>query len=319
MRAIRRTGRVRPLSAGIGYTAYSMKSRYTPTQLRILNAVLEEGTYTAAARRLGISQSAVSQAISKLEKNLHMQLFTQRGRHLIPTDFCLQTGAITARMEELNNRLEALLLRGINLETGTLKVALCNAMPGMMLIRRFHQLFPNIRIELLFGNHSTTIGRVWEREADAGILVNAPEDGRFIRHTCASQQLMAIAPLSHSVSQHRTLQLQQLAGLPLIFRSPGSSTQRMVDTAMQAYSIHLEPSFILSTQEGVYEAVTSGLGIGFAWNRSTSRTSQFVRIPVRELTAMRWESAFRRADTSSRIVDAFFETLPVTQSDAQQQ
>lgn len=286
-----------------------MKSKYTSTQLRILNAVLEEGSYTAAANRLGISQSAVSQAIGKLEKKLHIQLFTQRGRHLMPTDFCLQTGAITARMEELNEKLEALLQQGVNLETGGLTIALCNAMPGMTLVRRFHQLFPNIRVELLFGNHGNTIDRVWEREADVGILVNAPDDGRFFRHVCASQQLMAIVPFNHPVSQHRVLRLRDLVGLPLIFRSAGSSTQRMVDVALQKHGIQLTPNFILSTQEGVYEAVANGLGIGFAWSRSTSRLNQLAKIPLKELDMVCQESVFRRADTSSRIVDALFSTL----------
>ena len=47
----------------------------TLDQMRVLIAVAEEGSFSAAARRLGRVQSAVSQAIQTLEENLRLTLF----------------------------------------------------------------------------------------------------------------------------------------------------------------------------------------------------------------------------------------------------
>src|SRR5271170_6858195 len=52
----------------------------TIEQLRTLRAVAEEGSFSAAARKLGRVQAAVSQAIDRLEAQLGLRLFDRSGR-----------------------------------------------------------------------------------------------------------------------------------------------------------------------------------------------------------------------------------------------
>lgn len=286
-----------------------MKTPYSHAQLRILNTILEEGNYTAAAKALNMTQPAVSQAMRKLEKSLNLELFQQRGRHLIPTDFCLQLGSITGQMQELESSLDALIQQGMDLDTGTLRLGLCNALPGMKLVRQFHSIFPNVVVEMQFGNFGQTVERVLERIVDVGILANAPDDNRFIRKRCAEQRLMVIAPLKHPLAQAQNVALADLATYPIIFRSEGSATQRVVNQALNEHGVTLSPSFILSNQQGVYEAVSNGLGIGFAWSTSSNRAQGLAKIPVQELDTLHEESVFCLADSNNRVVDAFFASI----------
>ncbi len=87
-------------------------------RLRIFLTVVEEGTYTAAARRLHLSQPAVSQQIRTLEEELGVRLFRRVGRRAVPT-YAGQVLAEQARplLEQARTAQETLAaLRGLSLE-----------------------------------------------------------------------------------------------------------------------------------------------------------------------------------------------------------
>lgn len=278
-------------------------------QLRALNTVIEEGSYSAAARRLGMTQPAISQAIRKLQESFDVKLFEQRGRHLVPTDLGLELSLVTAQMQKLEKEALLLLQRGKALEKGTLRVGLGNSMPGMALIGEFKRSFPKIQVDVQLGNYSNIIDNVMERNVDVGILPNVPDDGRFFRHVCLKQQVVAIAPPSHPLIHQDEVSLVELSRYPLIFRSQGSSTQRVVDQGLRIANLGVVPELILETRDGVCEAVANGLGVGFMWSHGTSRENGIIKIPVNELRKSYEEVVFRRGDAKSKIINAFFNSI----------
>ena len=74
--------------------------------LRILDAVLREGSTIKAGERLGLSQSAVSNALNRLRNSVDDALFVRHGNQLVPTDFA---ASIADGLREELNRLEGLL------------------------------------------------------------------------------------------------------------------------------------------------------------------------------------------------------------------
>ena len=54
------------------------------TQLRYLELILEHGTFVAAARQAGVSQPAVSKAITELQRTLGVRLFERSGHRFVP-------------------------------------------------------------------------------------------------------------------------------------------------------------------------------------------------------------------------------------------
>lgn len=74
--------------------------------LRVLDAILRDGSTTKAGERLGLSQSAVSNALNRLRHSLDDPLFIRRGNQLIPTDFAAK---IADQLREELNRIESLL------------------------------------------------------------------------------------------------------------------------------------------------------------------------------------------------------------------
>ncbi len=74
--------------------------------LRVLDALLETGSTTAAGRRIGLSQPAVSAALGRLRHALDDPLFLRQGRRLVPTDRAL---ALRDSLRDLLESTESLL------------------------------------------------------------------------------------------------------------------------------------------------------------------------------------------------------------------
>src|SRR5438093_135997 len=101
-----------------------MTERVSLRQLEYFTVAVEAGTMSAAARRLHVSQSAVSVAISELERHVGVQLvlrhkakgltLTDAGRRLVPQARALLTGADELRtgVRELGQNLAGRLVIG---------------------------------------------------------------------------------------------------------------------------------------------------------------------------------------------------------------
>lgn len=281
----------------------------TASRIRALNAVFDEGSYSAAARRLGMTQPAISQAIQELEKAFNVVLFERRGRRLVPTDCCLDLAPLTEEVRRLEDAMLRLLQRRERLDTGVLRIGIGSLMPGMGLIGTFQQRFPNIQVQVEYAIYSDIIDAVIENRADVGILPYVPKGDRFHQKTCLVQDVIALIPLGHALASAKQLSLNDLIYEKLIFQKKGSATQRVVDAAFKKADLKPRPSLLLETGSEVYEAVVNGLGIGFMWRHGTTRKDGARRIPVTELDTSYDEVVFRRADMNNPIVEMFFSTI----------
>lgn len=279
----------------------------TAARMRAFNAVVDEGNYSAAARRLGMSQPAVSQAIQDLEKSFSVKLFERRGRFLVPTHLALELAPISSEIGRLEDAARVLLQRSERLETGVLRVGLGSLMPGMAIIGAFQKRFPNIQVQVEYAIFSDIIDAVMAGRADLGILPDVPKDGRFRTKICLSQEVVALIPHGHPLASSATVALADLMDERLIFQKRGSATQKVVDKAFRKADLSPYASLVLETGGEVYEAVANGLGIGFLWRYGTSRRDGARRVPVAEIDVLYEEVVFRRADQANPIVDMFFD------------
>ena len=280
----------------------------TTSRVRALNAVLDEGSYSAAARRLGLSQPAISQAVQDLERAYGVTLFQRRGRQLVPTDLCLELSDITAGIQRLENDASHILSRGEKIEAGLLRIGLGSLMPGMSIIGAFQKRFPKIQVEVEYAMHAEIIDAILEQRVDIGVLPNVPKDGRFTKQTYLTQDVVALVPLGHRLASQTSVSINEFASEKLIFQKKGSATQRIVDAAFRKASIHVRPVLLLETGSEVFEAVANGLGLGFMWRHGTTRQDGARRLSINEIDATHEEAIFRRSDTKNTLVDLFFVT-----------
>lgn len=278
----------------------------SPALMRAIEAVCEQGSFTAAGRRLGISHTAISQQIRRFENSHGRRLFERVDGRLSPTPFCQALHELAERMHEINADYSRLIARRDASGQLRMRVGLGNSMPGVAIIKQVIANHPNVSVTVQSGAHQAILGAVLRREVDAAILPDIPPDGRFRRQPVLAQEVVAIVAGNHPLAGRAEVELGQLADHALIFRSRGSSTQRVVDRAFARAGLHPEPRLVADTRDAVYEAVSLGIGVGFMWRHGTHRNDAVRRLKLRDIGKGSEEVIFALSADRNPLADMFF-------------
>lgn len=158
-----------------------MKDAINWHDLEILHAVLEHGSFSGAARSLGLSQPTVSRHIEALERSLGKELFTRGNGGLEPSRMALDLGEHTAGMNEGMFAIRRVLDGKEEAPSGIVTVSLPHGIGGVPLARALedcNRRYPEISIDLKFGPPQSNLGH---READIDLRMSEPTEPDLIR------------------------------------------------------------------------------------------------------------------------------------------
>ena len=181
-----------------------MLDNLTLDQMRVLIAVAEEGSFSAAARRLGRVQSAVSQAMQGLEDNLRLSLFDRSGKTPALTD---AGRAVLSDARQVVQRADALRTHAEAIAGGTepeLALAVDALFPTDVLmasLRALQLAFPDLPVTLLTEGLGATEQRLRDGQAHFAIyclLTTGAEDldADFLTHIAMVPVVAANHPLA---------------------------------------------------------------------------------------------------------------------------
>jgi len=276
------------------------------SRLRAILAVVDEGTFSAAGRKLGISHTAVSQQIRQMEADHGIRLFTREGSVLRPTPVCEELAEIGQKIITADAEVGRILLRRDAQGKPRLRLGLGNSMPGIAIARDLLARHGGLSISIRSGSHQEIMAAVLSRNVEVAVLPDVPPDPRFRRTTVLMQEVVAIDAGGRTGDGQVSVSISDLARRPLIFRSRGSSTQKVVDKAFRKAGLSPEPCLTADSRDAVFEAVALGVGVGFMWRHGTSRHDFVRRLSVPEMSATTEEVAFALADERNEMVDLFF-------------
>lgn len=281
----------------------------TSSKIRALNAVVEEGGFTAAARRLGVSQPAVTQHIRELQTEFEVALFEKRRGTVVPTPLCRQLYRITSEILRREDDALRLLRSRDEADFGPLRIGFGNAVPGMQLLAAFREKHPRVAVHIEMGPWAQIMEAIVTQRIDVGILPEVPQEVRFEKQVCARQRIVAIVHPDHPFAARGTISIADLVDQPLIFRTTEAHVQRTLDHVFAQTSAVPQPRLIADTREGVMEAVARNLGIGFQMEGGSTRTDGIRQVRIEELSEPTNEYAFHLANPPAPIVKAFMETV----------
>jgi DNA-binding transcriptional LysR family regulator len=189
-------------------------------QLRALEAIVTEGSFLAAAKRLDLSQSSLSHAIAALEGELGARLLdrgrygakpTGAGRRILPYARQILTSLDAIRSESDSS---AGLLSG-RVRVGSIPSAAVAFLPKV--IARFTRAHPNVEVVLLEEpSQSTQPLEEWLRTQMIDVaLVQLPAAGMRTT-TLMRDELCAIIPAASPLAQRRLLSIRDLASEPFV-------------------------------------------------------------------------------------------------------
>ena len=150
-------------------------------KLRIFHTAAESGSFTHAAERLNMSQSAVSRQISSLEDSLGLKLFIRHARGLVLTEVGEQLFRTAHRMHfELQN-VETQMSESQEVPAGPLLVTTTVGFGSTWLASRiaeFVLLYPTIQLEIKLNDAELDLAM---READIAIRLHRPNQSEMIQ------------------------------------------------------------------------------------------------------------------------------------------
>lgn len=295
--------------------------RRTPPRIPLVplgtfHAVAVLGSFSAAARHLGITQPAVTQQVRRLERDLGLPLFDRAGRRAALTHAgqTLETYAqrLVRLLDAAHEALESLAgVRTGHLRVGASRTAGSYYIAG--LLDRFKLRYPGVRVSLSVGNSETVLARVLDLSLDAGLIAGPCEDPRVVSIPFVRDRLLVIAAPGHPLSGAPAIGIEDLAGYAWISREPGSRTRRLIERALAAHGLEIHPTMELESNEAIKSAVADGIGIGIMAQAAVARDLAAGRLagrPLREPLGLEFALVYHRDRALSPALGAFLELLP---------
>ncbi len=237
-------------------------------QLRAFVAVVEHGSFSEAARIMGLSQPAVTMQIQGLEADLGVTLLdrryrriemTEAGRALLPYARTV-LGELEAAREEVE-RLAAKV-------GGHLRLA-ASTTPGQYVLPRllgaFLRAHEDVSVSIHVTDTTEVVGLIESGEAHIGMTGAKIPGARVAYEAVGTDSLLLVCPPDSHLLGRSDLSLSDIAEEPFIVREPGSGTRMIFEDTLRSGGIdpaELRVVIELGTSEAIVSAVEGGLGVG---------------------------------------------------------
>jgi LysR family transcriptional regulator for metE and metH len=231
--------------------------------LRLVQAVREAGTVTAAAARLHLTQPAVSQALADLERRLGVALFARDRRRLRPTAAGRRLADAAGELLAELARLEAEVRGRGTRAAGPLRITTeCYTcyhwLPAAL--AELQRSFPDVRLELVPEATREPYAALRGGRVDVAIVATPSRDRRFDLQPLFHDELVAAVAPSHRLAARRYLNPRDLAAEHLLLHvEPKRST--VVGDFLKPAGVRPARVSALQLTEAVLETARAGFGV----------------------------------------------------------
>jgi DNA-binding transcriptional LysR family regulator len=236
----------------------------TLRQLRAFVAVARTGSFTLAAERLFVTQSALSGLIKELEQSLGVRLFHRSTRRIELSDV---GRGIYPLIDKILLDLDRVIDEVTNLKAlkkGLVRVAApqlmaCTLLPEV--IASFHAAFPDVEIRLVDCAVESVVSRVFSGEVDLGVGPERDPNSDIEATLLFELPFHAVFPPSHALSALDQVRWADLVDYPLITLQ-GQFTERLsIDLHHAMREFDLAPQTTVTFMSTALSMVAAGLGV----------------------------------------------------------
>lgn len=233
---------------------------------RIFYHVVKEGSITAAANRLCVSQPAVSQTIRQLEAALGVTLFLRAQKGIRLTAEGQTLFQYVERGYETICQGEHILQSMLELERGEIHIGASDMTLKYYLLpylEQFHEKYPGVKVNVTNGPTPETISKLREGIIDLCVVSGPLEETKEVSVRPVKQiRDVLIAGSRFASLKHQVLSWDKLQELPIICLEKGTSSRSYVDLFLKENGLELRPEFELATSDMIVQFVARNLGIG---------------------------------------------------------
>jgi molybdate transport repressor ModE-like protein len=272
---------------------------YTLHRLKVFCAVASTGSYTLAAKQLGIQQPTVSEQVKTLEKIFDLDLIERINGNIRLTDagrelYC-HIQQVTGLAEDLGRIVEQ--LRDQNI--GTVKVC-ADTTVGTSIMPRvisdFRLGYPEIQIILEVVNRARVVARLEEGSVDLAVMGRPPDIPGLDVEDFLPNELVIIASSRHRLAGRLNLPMSELAEERFLVREKGSGTRLALIELLESAGLRLRVGMVLGHNEAIKNAVMADLGIALMSKWALEQELELNRLAVLHIEGLpvtrRWHIVF---------------------------
>jgi DNA-binding transcriptional LysR family regulator len=266
----------------------------TLRHFKILIAVCDNMNMTVAAQTLYISQSAVSQTISELEKHYNIKLFERLGkklyltaagkkllgfaRHMISLDFAAEN-----EMRELQDN--GYLRIGSSITIGAYVLP--------KLISKYSELYPKTKIEAFIDNTAKIQAMILSDKIDIALVEGEITSNEIYQIPFMDDELVLICNKSHKFTKCKSVCANEFEKENFIIREQGSGTRRIFEAIMSANNIIWHQIWTCNNADAIKMAVIEGIGISVISKRAIKQEVKNGDIMVIPISGLQFKRNFK--------------------------
>ena len=288
------------------------------SQLRTLVTVVDAGSFSEAARVMGISQPAVTMQVQSLEGDVGATLLdrryrridlTEAGRVLLP-----YARTVLAQIESARSEIAAL----SGSITGRLTIA-ASTTPGVYVVPRllgpFLEQNPEVGVTITVHDTTEVIEAVETGRANFGVTGAIVKGAKVSFTPIGTDELVVICATTSSFAKRSAVPLADLAESAWVMREAGSGTRQVSEHFLTQHGLdpaELHIAVELGTGEAIVSAVEGGLGVAMLSSHVAAKALELGTVVRVDLAAPPVERTFFAVlpkGTPTRAAEAFSEFL----------
>lgn len=231
--------------------------------------VVEAGNFSSAARRLGLTQPAVSARINHLERELATALLVREARRVLPTpsgQLLYAKGQLMLRqLESVKQQIQ----EEAGAPVGPLLLSAGEASGvyvAPLLLGAFRNLHQGVQPVLQIRRISQTTSDLIEQKVRLGILPSVQDDARLEGIPLCQSGIRLIVPANHPFATRDWVEAKELEHEPFLIREGDSRVNSHLSRVLEPVGVRfqdLQGVMQLGNNEAIKVAVAAGLGVGF--------------------------------------------------------
>ncbi len=253
--------------------------------IEVFHAVYVNGSVSAAARMLNVSQPSVSKVLRHAESLLGFPLFDRTGGRLVPTE---DAHTLFAEVSEIQERVYALREASRNLKRGAGSLLRISALPSIALdalpvtVAQFMRKHQDTRFDLQTVHHADLLRKLYERETDVAVAYEVPPGAPVGRLWLGASELVVLYREEDMPDAPSRIALEDLAGRPLVSLAASGPVGKIFTTEVERLGVELNEVVSARTFHIATALVRLGVGMTVVDNLS-ARASLVPGLSMRPL------------------------------------
>ena len=232
-------------------------------QLRYFVTVVQEGTITAAAAKLHMTQPPLTAQVHSLEEELGCQLFRREGRRLYLTEMGQHFFRRAEEILGMCDNAKREVADFMDGHGGTLRIGVISSVQGTLFttwMKRFQTLHPQIKLSIYSGNTYQLLEKIQNRQMDLAVVRTPFATAELDMLYLQKEHILAVGQARFfGGNRGAEITLGELAAAPLIIYR---RWQRVIEAAFETAGYPIDPYCVNDDASMTLQLALQGMGVG---------------------------------------------------------